>query len=118
MYLEEYLRKLAKKTEILNQFVASKEMNHIRFFANEMNFSKIQNLFLAYLYFYYNLQQEIASKKVSKKVLECEIYEDAYAYYLSKHDESKDKSSKGKKRSLQAVFSKDNKVIFPQKEVK
>jgi hypothetical protein len=119
MEFDKTIRKLAKRNDMLNQFVASKEINGIKFFSNETNFSQLQHSFLSYLYFYYNLYQDIFAKKVSEKVTENEVYENAYAYYKSKHVESKDKKSKNTKRTLEATFSKDNTVIFPsQKEVK
>jgi len=111
-----YLRKLAKKSEILNQFVASKEINGIRFFENELNFSKLQNTFVSYLYFYYNLYQDIAMKKVSEKVLNNEIYENAYSYYKSKEENIKKEGKTNTTRKFSGIFSKDNKIKFPEKE--
>lgn len=115
MEIDNYIRKLAKKNNILNQFIASKEINGIKFFINEIDFSRLQDLFLSYLYFYHSLYQDIYSKKVSEKVMNDIIYEDAYAYYKSKHEESIDKKTKGKK-ALQAVFSKTNEIKFPDKK--
>ena len=117
MYFDTYLRKLAKRHDNLNLFAAAKEVNGIRLFNNEINFSKLQNSFLSYLYFYYNLFQDIYSKKVSEKVIDNEIYEDAYSYYKSKVEDKKDKSTE-KVRKLSGVFSKDNRIKFPSKEVK
>lgn len=117
MNFNKYIRKLAKKIETMNLFVASKEINGIKIFINEIDFSKLQNTFLSYLYFYKSLYEDIYSKKVTEKVLEKELYEDAYAYYKSKKEEKPNKL-KGKRRKLQAVFSKDNTIKFPnQKEV-
>jgi hypothetical protein len=116
MELEKYVRKLAKRTDILNQFAAAKELKSIRFFINEIDLSKIQNSFLSYLYLYYNLYQDIYTDKVSSKVTDDEIYEDAYLYYKSKVSDKVIKKPKGKKQ-LDGVFSKDNKINFPKIEV-
>jgi len=117
-----YLRKLAKSISSQNTFIAAKEINGIKIFENSIDFSKIQEQYLSYLYFYKSLYEDIYSKKVSDKVLTLEIYEDAYSYYRNKHDDSKkDKKSEGKQRKIQATFAKDNsKIKFPDtnKEVK
>jgi hypothetical protein len=115
LMLDKYLRKLAKKVEILNLFTASKEVNGIKLFINEIDFSHVQSKFLSYLYFYYNLYQDVYSKKVTDKVLDNEIYEDAYAYWKNKK-EHKEEESTNKLRKLSGVFSKDNIIKFPNKE--
>jgi len=78
------IRKLAKEIKMLNLFSASKEINGIKLFHNESDLSKIQELFVSYLYFYYNINMDISMEKVSKKVLENDIYEDAYNLWKSK----------------------------------
>ena len=78
------IRKLAKEIKSLNLFSASKEINGIKLFHNDTDLSKIQELFISYLYFYYNLNMDISMEKVSKKVLENEIYEDSYSLYRNK----------------------------------
>ena len=115
------LRKLAKSISSQNLFIAAKEINGIKLFENSIDFSKIQEQYLSYLYFYKSLYEDIYSKKVSDKVLTLEIYEDAYSYFKSKHEDKKDNKSKGKERKYQMSFAKDNKKIqFPEtnKEVK
>jgi hypothetical protein len=79
------IRKLAKEVKMLNLFNASKEINGIRLFHNETDLSKIQELFISYLYFYYNINMDINMDKVSKKVLDNEIYEDSYYRWKNKN---------------------------------
>ena len=112
-----YLRKLAKTTEMLNLFIAAKEMACFSLFENKKDLSSSQNYFLSHLYFYHSLNNDISAKRVSEKVLSDEIYENAYAHYRNNMKENTEIES-GKQRQFQGVFSKDNKIIFPTKEVK
>lgn len=119
MNFSSYIRKLAKTSDMLNLFIASKELNGIRLFENETNFSQLQLMFINYLYYYHNLHQDISLKKVSEHVLDNEIYENAYSYYKSKNlDEIKpeDKKKPKKSRKFSGIFSKDNKLKFPNVE--
>jgi len=111
-----YLRKLAKKTEMLNLFQAAKDMGCFELFENKKDLSESQNYFLSHLYFYHSLHTDIATEKVSEKVLEDEIYENAYAYYRNNIKEKKDNVKPNQKRTIQGVFSKDNKVNFPTED--
>ena len=54
-------------------------------------------------------------EKVSEKVTEEEIYEDAYYYYKSKTENKIDNEPTKKRKRLMGVFSKTNKVVFPEK---
>lgn len=112
--LDTYLRKLAKRTEVLNLFVAIKDLHCFKLFKNDRDLSKLQDTFLSYLYFYYSLSNDISSKKVSEKVLEDEVYENAYAYYRTNMKQEIDNSNI--QRQFQGVFSKDNKIKFPDEE--
>ena len=117
MNFEKYIRKLAKKISSQNLFVAAKDLSEIKLFKNNINFSKLQNTYLSYLYFYKSIYEDIYANKVSKKVIENKIYEEAYAYYkLKKEDKPIGKNHVGKKRALEGIFSKDNKIKFPKKE--
>jgi len=111
-----YLRKLAKKIEILNLFQAIKDGFNFELFNNKKDLSSSQNYFLSYLYFYHSLNNDISEKRVSEKVLSDEIYENAYAHY--RNNEKEDNKESNTQRQFQGVFSKDNKIIFPAKEVK
>jgi hypothetical protein len=109
--LDYYLRKLAKRNESLNFFHAIKDGFNFKLFNNEKDLSKLQDTFLSYLYFYYSLNNDIATKKVSDKVLTNEIFEDAYAYY--RNNVKEDNKESNTQRQFQGVFSKDNKITFP-----
>jgi hypothetical protein len=75
------VRKLAKNIDNQNLFNAAKEINNIRLFDNEIDFSCLQKEYINYLYFYNNIYMDIDMKEVNKKVLDDEIFEDAYIYY-------------------------------------
>ena len=111
-----YLRQLAKSVEMQNLFIASKEINGIKLFENKKDLSKLQGIFLSYLYFYCSLNNDIATDRVNKKVLENEIYCDAYAYYRNNVKEKIDNTESNKQRTFQGVFSKDNTIKFPSKD--
>jgi hypothetical protein len=112
MTLEEKIRKLAKSNKGQNLFLASKEVNGIRLFKNSLNFSRLQDLFLSYLFFYRNLSEDIALKKVSDKVTDNIIFEDAYASFRQKKGyDLKETKKENKKEDLHIVFdNKENKT--------
>ena len=89
------IRKLAKKIKFQNLFVATKDLSELKIFKNSTDLSKIQEIFLSYLYFYYDINYDITTKKITKDILKDEIYEDAYTYW--KREKGFDQSSKNKK---------------------
>jgi predicted NAD-dependent protein-ADP-ribosyltransferase YbiA (DUF1768 family) len=111
-----YLRKLAKTTEMLNLFAAAKDMGCFELFKNKNDLSSSQNYFLSYLYFYHSLHTDIVAEEVSEKVLTDEIYENAYNYYRSNKKEKKDNKKLNQKRTIQGVFSQNNKINFPTED--
>jgi hypothetical protein len=108
MNIETTIRKVAKSIEHQNLFLSAKELNGIRLFNNEKEYSKLQQLYLSYLYFYNNLHTEIAMKEVSDKVLEDEIYEDAYAIYKKEKPEKKEGKNK-KHNDIHLIFNRNKK---------
>ncbi len=114
--LDTQLRNLAKRVEILNLFHAIKDGFGFELFENKKDLSKLQDTFLSYLYFYYSLNNDISAKRVSEKVLENEIFENAWAYYRNNMKEEKTEIESNKERAFQGVFSKDNKINFPSEE--
>jgi len=105
MNLEESIRKFAKNIENQNLFLSAKDLNCIKLFNNDNDYSQLQHLFLSYLYFYHNLYTEIGMKEVSEKVLEDTIYEDAYMVYKKNKPEKKSKID-NKKSSIHLIFPK------------
>lgn len=103
--LDKLIRKLAKQIEQQNLFSVSKEIPSLRLFENDNNLSRLQHIYVSYLFFYYNLNVDIALKKVSEKIFDNEIYEDAYTYYRK---EKKEDLPKQKQRDIHLVFSKKN----------
>jgi len=114
--LDTYLRKLANKSEMLNLFIASKDMACFKLFNNEKDLSRLQSIFLSYLYFYHSLNNDVASERVSEKVFENEIYENAWAYYRSKVKEDKKPNNPNNQREFQGIFSKTNEINFPKED--
>lgn len=114
--LDNILRKIAKKSENLNLFTAAKDMHCFELFENKKDLSKLQDTFLSYLYFYSSINTDIATKRVSEKVLTDEIFENAYAYYRNNIKEEKRDMDSNKHHTIQGVFSKDNKINFPKED--
>ncbi len=102
--MEHLIRKLTKSTEHQNLFLASKEVNGVNLFRNHSDFSRIQEIYLSYLYFYYNIFMDIAIDKVSKKVTDNFIYEEAYSIYKNKKTDKTEKENE--QRDLHIVFGK------------
>jgi len=107
MDIEKQVRKLAKSIKSMNFFSASKELQGIHIFKNSSDFSKIQMLYLSYLYFYYNINMDIALDKVSNKVLDNEIYEDSYSIWKQNTKEKDKKTEETTNKNLFLVFGKD-----------
>lgn len=105
------LRILAKSVRAQNLFVAVKELHGVRLFRNEVDFSKLQEIYLSFLYMYDTINRDIIVDKISEKVLECEIYEDAYMTWKRKNNKS-EKENKSKK-DVNLVVGKE--IKFPAK---
>jgi len=105
------LKELAKSVSSQNLFVAAKEINGIRLFRNSFEFSKIQEIYLSYLYNYEAINRDIILEKISKHVIDNEIYEDSYLIWKRKNNKKIDKNNKQNEVSL--VTGK--KIKFPKK---
>ena len=101
---EEIIRRLAKKVENLNLFSASKELNNINLFINCIDFTKLQQMYISYLYFYTELHQDISLKKIDKYVLNNEQYEDSYMLWKRENSEKENNKKDNKQRDIHLVF--------------
>ena len=106
------LRDLAKSIESQNLFLASKEIHGIYLFKNNFDFSKIQTIYLSYLYNYNSINRDIIIEKISKHVLDNFIYEDSYLLYRSKNNKNP-KLKPDKQNEVSLVL--DEKIIFPKR---
>lgn len=93
MNVDLLLRKIAKKDYWQAVYSNSKEIGSIRIFKNLDDYSYLQIHFLSYLGFYNNLYVDIAMGDVGERVLENNIYEDAYVYFRNR-ERQKDKKEK------------------------
>ena len=94
MNYEKIIRKLAKKTDHQNTFLAAKD-GLISLFDNEKELSKIQQVYLSYLYFYHDLIVDVYSNKLNEKIFDEDIYEDAYMEYRRNKKEDNKKTEHG-----------------------
>ena len=94
--MEKYLRKLARSNRYQLLYAKSKELNSIRIFENDLNFSEIQIHFLYWLSMYHSLYQDLATKEkyLTKEVINNDIECDAYLYYQSVKETKKDTVNK------------------------
>ena len=107
------LKKLAKQTKYQNLLSVVKEINSLHIFKNAMNLSKLQELFLSYLYFYHDIFTDVFLHKIQKDIAEDDIYVEAYAMWKREKGydtEKKDKKGKMKKKEVHLVFSNTSKV--------
>lgn len=104
MNTESIIRKLAKQIGQQNIFLASKEINGIKIFDNNTEFSGLQQIYLSYLYFYNNLYMDISMKRVTERVMNNSIREDSYSYYKKEKEPNKD--LKKKEKDIHLVFKK------------
>jgi len=81
-YLSE-LRRLAKTDYYQSMYTASKELG-LQLFRNNTDLTKMQLWFLAYMSIYNVINTDIAMGEIGERVLENEIYEDAYLIYKKK----------------------------------
>lgn len=93
---EKYLRQLARSNKWQLLYAKSKELNGIKLFENELNYSQRQLTFLYWLSMYHSLYQDLVMKEkyLSKKVIQCDIQCDAYLYYKATVKPEKDKEVK------------------------
>lgn len=109
------IRKLAKTIGSQNLFHATKEMNGIKIFKNDIELSKIQQIYLSYLFMYSSINQDMQLENISKHVIDDEIYEDAYMKWKKEKGKDTDKKDNSQKE-LKLVMT--NTIKFPKSEEK
>ena len=88
-------RKLAKTHEYQLLYTGAKEYG-FKIFENDRDFSAIQQYFLGFLNFYATISLDIYLGEIDERVLENEVYEDAYSYYKSKDRDRKRREAENK----------------------
>lgn len=102
--LENKIRDLAKRVDSQNSFAATKEILSFRLFNNDTDLSRLQHLYLSYLFFYYYLHLDISIGKVKEIVLTDAIYEDAYFVYKN-HKQPELKDTVNQSGNINLVFN-------------
>jgi len=87
------LRKFAKSIRAQNLFFATKEISSIHLFRNNSDLSNLQEIFLTWLYNYDYINRDIETEKISKHVLDNDLYTDAYLIWKN-NKKSKQKNDK------------------------
>lgn len=103
------LRRIARSVKYQNLYTRAKELNHIRLFENDTDFSYLQSLFLYYLELYHSLYTALAQGEpnLSEEVLTDDIRTDAYLLWRNK--------AKNKKTDIKTTTTSDNSVVFKRR---
>jgi len=107
------LRELARSIRGQNLFLAAKELSNIQIFKNRFNFSKLQDIYISFLYMYETINRDIILDNISKKIYDCELYEDCYMLWKRQNTKKKEES-KDKNKDLHLVGGKE--IVFPKED--
>jgi hypothetical protein len=108
------LRELARSIKAQNLFIAAKEIHGIRIFKNMYDFSKLQEIYLSYLYSCDAINKDIIMEKISEHVFDSEIMEDSYLIWKRKNFK-KINVKTDKQKDVSLVVGKE--IKFPAKKV-
>lgn len=100
------IRKLARSVYWQTLYSRAKDIGSIRLFLNDIEFSKLQLIFLQWLEVYHSLYIDISmgEKYINDEIIEDDIRTDAYLYYRRMKDkEIKDNKNKDKKQDLKLM---------------
>jgi len=114
MNIYSQIRQLAKSIKSQNLFIAAKELSGIRLFRNLFDLSKLQEIYLSFLYMYDAINKDIIIENISKHVLDYELYEDAYMLW-KKNKKTKKESNDNKQKDVNLVVGKG--IKFPTEKV-
>ena len=105
------LFELSKSVKWQNLFQAAKDLHNVRLFDNDNEFSKLQEILLSYLYTIESINRDIVIEKISKKVLDDELFVNSYLMYRKENQNKQIQDNK--KKDLNLVAGK--KIRFPKK---
>jgi len=120
MYLENYVRDLAKSFYWQKLYSSSKTNNGIHIFENQTNFSGIQILFLYWLEVYHLLYTELSQKEwenLNEEVIKDNIRTDAFLYWRSKEQEHELYRIKQQEREYKAQNKKPQRGQVRQHQI-
>jgi len=109
------LARLAKSVQYQNLFTSAKEINGIYLFENHTNLSKVQDIFLSYLYTFDTINRDIVVDNISKVVLkeDTDIYWQAYMMW-KRNKGTKETKKENSERYMSLVPAK--KIKFTKEE--
>jgi hypothetical protein len=108
--MNNYIRKLAKQYKFQNLFSIVKDLKSISLFKNNIDLTNVQMTFLNYLYMYEHLYRDIDMNKVSKHVVDDDIFEDAYLLWKRKKPEEKEDNNSNEMKMVNT-----DKINFPKR---
>lgn len=106
--MEKIIRKLARSDKNQLLYIKAKDLNGIKLFKNEIDFTWIQTIFLMWLEIYHSLYQDLATGEdyLTKSVIIDDMRCDAYLLYRRKtrHLNIKNKIDKSGKSNDSVIF--------------
>ncbi len=110
--MEKFIRKLARSYDWQFLYARAKELNNIKIFKNNSNFTKLQLLFLRWLEIYHSLYIDLDMEKdyISKDVIEDDLRTEAYLLY--RHEIKKGKNKKRDKEEQTKNINQLPTVVF------
>lgn len=106
--MEKIIRKLARSDRYQLLYIKAKDLNGIKLFNNEIDFSWIQMIFLMWLEIYNNLYRDLATGEdyLDKSVIIDDIRCDAFLLYRRRTKDLKDK------KKIDKLNKSSDSVIF------
>jgi len=108
--MKNYLRELAKSMQYQNIFSVTKDLKSINLFKNNSDLTNIQMTFLNYLYIYDSLYNDISRKKVSKYIMNDDIFVDSYLLWIRNKPEEKEDNNSNEMKMVNT-----DKINFPKR---
>ena len=107
------LKRLAKSNKYQMLYHRAKDLNYIRLFKNELDFTEAQITFLYYLELYSMLYQDLHDEElyISEEVIDDDFLTEAYLIwknkYKKKEEKQKEKSKKRGQRHKEIDYDSD-----------
>lgn len=92
------IKRLARKVENQNLYTRAKEINGIKLFRNDFDFSFVQIMYLSWLETYHSMYFDLALNKpnISEEVIKDDLRTEAYLFWKSKNKDNEEGIKKTK----------------------
>lgn len=112
--MEKYVRKLARSYRWQFLYARAKELNNIKLFENDTDFTYLQYMFLRWLTVYHSLYTDLATGEdyISEEVIKDDLRTEAYLLLKSKENRDKKKGKNNDITDKKGLGS----VVFTRKK--